>query len=115
MAKSLVSLSIDALLEMRDSINKVLSSKVDGLREQLARLEGAASGSKRRGRKLGSKNKLVAKYRGPDGETWVGRGARPRWLSAALQRGAKLDDFAIAGVGGAKKKAAVKLGQKAKK
>src|SRR5215831_17438919 len=27
------------------------------------------------------------KYRGPSGETWAGRGAKPRWLVAAIQRG----------------------------
>jgi DNA-binding protein H-NS len=28
-------------------------------------------------------------------ETWVGRGRRPFWLSAALRRGKKLSDFAL--------------------
>lgn len=27
------------------------------------------------------------KYRGPNGETWTGRGLMPRWVSAALERG----------------------------
>lgn len=27
------------------------------------------------------------KYRGPAGETWTGRGLRPRWVSAALENG----------------------------
>lgn len=29
------------------------------------------------------------------GETWSGRGLKPRWLSAALAGGAKLEDFAV--------------------
>jgi len=33
--------------------------------------------------------KVPPKYRGPSGETWAGRGARPRW------GGKKLDDFLI--------------------
>ena len=33
--------------------------------------------------------------RGPSGETWAGRGARPRWLVAAIKGGKKLDDFLI--------------------
>jgi hypothetical protein len=39
--------------------------------------------------------KVPPKYRGPSGETWAGRGARPRWLVAAIKGGKKLDDFLI--------------------
>jgi hypothetical protein len=35
-------------------------------------------------------------YRSPSGKTWAGRGARPRWLVAALKRGKKLEHFLIA-------------------
>jgi len=36
-----------------------------------------------------------AGVRGPLGQTWAGRGARPRWLVAAIKGGKKLDDFLI--------------------
>ena len=39
--------------------------------------------------------KVPAKYRGPEGETWAGRGARPSWLVAAIKEGKKLEDFLI--------------------
>jgi DNA-binding protein H-NS len=39
--------------------------------------------------------KVPPKYRGPSGETWAGRGAKPRWLVAAIKSGKKLDDFLI--------------------
>ena len=39
--------------------------------------------------------KVPPKYRGLSGETWAGRGARPRWLVAAIRGGKKLDDFLI--------------------
>jgi len=39
--------------------------------------------------------KVPPKYRGPSGETWAGRGARPRWLVAAIKEGKKLEDFLI--------------------
>lgn len=45
-----------------------------------------------------TKGKTVApKYMNPDNktETWTGRGRKPRWLSAKLDKGAKLEDFAI--------------------
>jgi DNA-binding protein H-NS len=39
--------------------------------------------------------KVAPKYRGPNGETWAGRGAKPRWLVAAMKKGKKLDSFLI--------------------
>ena len=39
--------------------------------------------------------KVAPKYRGPGGETWAGRGARPRWLTALMKQGRKIDEFAI--------------------
>lgn len=43
----------------------------------------------------GSK-KVAAKYRDPaTGQTWTGRGLKPKWLTAALSSGKQLSDFAI--------------------
>lgn len=40
--------------------------------------------------------KVAAKYRNPaTGDTWSGRGLKPKWLTAALAGGASLTDFAI--------------------
>jgi DNA-binding protein H-NS len=43
--------------------------------------------------------KVLPKYRNPigQGETWAGRGKQPRWLTAQLKSGKKLDDFLISG------------------
>lgn len=40
---------------------------------------------------------VAAKYVNPDNrsETWTGRGRKPRWLTAKLDKGAKLEDFAV--------------------
>lgn len=39
---------------------------------------------------------VTVKYRNQaTGETWKGRGLQPRWLTAAIADGAKLEDFAI--------------------
>jgi DNA-binding protein H-NS len=46
----------------------------------------------------GGKGRTVAaKYANPDnpGETWTGRGRKPRWLNAKLQDGAKIEKFLI--------------------
>lgn len=39
----------------------------------------------------------VAKFANPDNrtQTWTGRGRKPNWLVAKLNKGAKMDDFAI--------------------
>jgi DNA-binding protein H-NS len=41
--------------------------------------------------------KVSPKYRNPSApsETWSGRGKRPRWLTAALLTGRKIEDFVI--------------------
>lgn len=46
--------------------------------------------------KRGSGGKVAPKYRNPaSGETWSGRGLKPRWLASALDSGKKLEDFSI--------------------
>lgn len=53
----------------------------------------AASAPKRA---AGSGAKVAAKYRNPaTGETWSGRGLKPKWLAAALAAGRTLADFAL--------------------
>ncbi len=40
---------------------------------------------------------VAPKFRGPNGETWSGRGLTPRWLAALEAEGRKREDFAIKG------------------
>ena len=43
-----------------------------------------------------STNKVAAKYRDSvTGDSWSGRGLKPRWLNAALASGRSLTDFAV--------------------
>ena len=35
-------------------------------------------------------------YKGPNGETWSGRGLQPRWVRVHIERGGKLDDLKVA-------------------
>ncbi|HMM92131.1 H-NS histone family protein [Bradyrhizobium sp.] len=43
---------------------------------------------------------VVPKFRNPDRpyETWAGRGKTPRWLTAKLKSGKRIDDFRISEV-----------------
>src|SRR4030095_4031870 len=99
MAKmNLASMSVDALLTLRDDIGKMLSGKANELKRQLSRLASGATSEQPEPRRRGPKKgrRVPPKYRGPRGETWSGRGLRPRWLTAALKAGHKIDDFLIA-------------------
>jgi DNA-binding protein H-NS len=98
MAKiNLSGMPVEALLQLREDIGHALTSRAGALQRQLAALgkdagvrgHGAGSGSLLKG------TKVAAKYRGPDGETWAGRGAMPRWMTAAIKEGKKRDDFLI--------------------
>ena len=106
--KSLATLSFDALVKLRDDVTEMLTSQVAAMQRQLAAFGPGVSGgyvgngrrmsAKVKGRKRGSSlkgRKVPPKYRGSGGETWAGRGARPRWLVAALKGGKKLDSFLI--------------------
>jgi DNA-binding protein H-NS len=100
MAKTtLVQMAISELIDLRDRINQRLDECRTDIEKQLHTIaQGAVGSPVRRGRSspLKGKKKVAAKFRGPAGETWTGRGARPRWLVAALRGGKrKLDDFLI--------------------
>src|SRR5215217_221280 len=94
-ASNLASMSVDALLKLRDDIGATLSQKSRDLQGQLRRLgvvgstRGRVSSHPRKG------VKVAPKYRGPDGETWAGRGATPKWLAALMKQGRKRDEFLI--------------------
>jgi DNA-binding protein H-NS len=93
-------MTVDALLEMRDSIAEMLTNKANEMRSQLSRLGGDdAKPSKvaRSGKTHALKGKKAAiKYRDKSGNKWAGRGQTPVWLRDALKGGAKLEDFAVA-------------------
>ena len=100
----LASMSVEALLQLRDDIGSVLSRKAGQLQTQLAALGDGGwitSTKKAVGRPRGSKmkgRKVAPKYRNPKNrsETWAGRGAMPRWMAAEIKKGKKREDFAIA-------------------
>jgi DNA-binding protein H-NS len=100
-AVSLKNMDVDALLELRADVRKALTERSRDLQRQLALLGGEVG--KRRGRPAGKPGrtsamkgvKIAPKYRGPGGETWAGRGATPRWLSALIKEGHSVEEFLI--------------------
>lgn len=102
MAKiNLSRMDVHALIDLRKQIEDTLVSQRATLEKQLEALGSSIAslgGGKivRGGRGSTSKGKKVApKYRSPEGETWAGRGAKPRWLVAAIKEGKKLEQFLI--------------------
>lgn len=70
-----------------------------GRRKKTAAKTAAKSAAKTaaKGRAKGAAGvKVPAKYRGPAGETWSGRGKQPRWLAALVAEGRTPTEFLIA-------------------
>jgi H-NS histone family len=85
---NLGSMSVEALLKLRDDVGKVLSQKATQLEEQLSRLGGeVGTGGWGRGSAMKGR-KVPVKYRDKEGNTWAGRGAQPVWLREKLKAGA---------------------------
>lgn len=103
---NLKSMSLEKLSKLKDQVDAALVAKVADERHTLEARLGALSrinnGSARRGRAVMRGGAVAPKYRNPDnpGETWAGRGLKPRWLTAALKAGHKIEDFLIAAVQG---------------
>jgi DNA-binding protein H-NS len=110
---NLDAMSVDEIWQLHETIIAVLATRLTAekyaLEKRLAQLrherdtslfqrEGASptlgNGTPQEQRKY---NKVSPKYRNPDepSETWSGRGKRPRWLTAALLTGHKIEDFVI--------------------
>ena len=121
-ATDLKKMDVDALLTLRADVERALGERARDLQRQVALLGGAPS--KKRGRPAGGAvrastlkgTKVPPRYRGPDGETWAGRGAQPRWLTALLKEGHSLEEFSVAqrgkGASAAAKKLVSKKGRK---
>ncbi|MEQ1652215.1 MAG: H-NS histone family protein [Hyphomicrobium sp.] len=72
--------------EIKDKIDRLL----DGSGFSIHDLYGMSG-------KVRGRGKSAAKFANPENksETWTGRGRKPNWLVARLNKGAKLNDFSI--------------------
>jgi DNA-binding protein H-NS len=62
-------------------------------RKVAAKKVAAKAGSRRRSTQAGKP--VAPKYRGPNGETWSGRGLMPKWLAALVAQGRSKEEFAV--------------------
>jgi DNA-binding protein H-NS len=99
---NLSGMSFEALVDLRERVDETLLKRRAEIEKQLARMGAMGRGARivRGGGSALRGRKVPAKYRSPSGETWAGRGAKPRWLVDAMKGGKKLDDFLIDKSGG---------------
>ena len=69
------------------------SGKARGLKAKTGAASPKQAAVKAKSKKAGTV--VAPKYRGPNGETWTGRGLMPRWLAALVAQGQTRDEFAI--------------------
>jgi DNA-binding protein H-NS len=102
--------SVDDLWSLHEKISGILSARITSEKRELEKrlavlnrgrdlIEGRdapqsynANGEARR-----KYPRVFPKYRNPQtpSETWSGRGKQPRWLTAAIKTGRKIEDFRI--------------------
>jgi DNA-binding protein H-NS len=103
-------MELTELVQLRDELQLALSGKIEierrELQAKLVEITKLQNGSKAKGaaksrvvrkyqRHTAKGKKVAAKYRGPNGETWAGRGLAPRWLAALEAKGKKREAFLI--------------------
>jgi DNA-binding protein H-NS len=73
---------------------------VKDLQPRSGKSRGKAKGKVATKRTIGRVKKqgtgsVAAKFRGPNGEAWSGRGLTPRWLTALVAQGKTKEEFAV--------------------
>ena len=98
----LESMSLDELWSLHEFIASVLGRKISAEKARLdQRLreigQSTADSAKKVSHARRAYPQVFPKYKNParPSETWAGRGKQPRWLTAQLSSGKKLDDFRI--------------------
>jgi DNA-binding protein H-NS len=98
----LESMAVDELWSLYEFVASVLASKISAekarLDERLRQLDpDGAPYVEKMSRARRPYPQVFPKYRNPadPSETWSGRGKQPRWLTAQLKSGKRLDDFRI--------------------
>ena len=101
----LEAMSVDDLWSLHEKIGGILSARIKAekheLEKRLAILNRGIAGQAASSANFGERPRrrypvVLPKYRNPQtSETWSGRGKRPRWLTAAMKSGRKIEEFRI--------------------
>jgi DNA-binding protein H-NS len=96
--RNLEMMSTDQLWTLHEEVCAILSTKLDAEKQKLERRLALLDGRiEREQRVRRAYPKVHPKYRNPERpfETWSGRGKQPRWVSAQLRSGKKVDELLI--------------------
>ena len=78
------------------TVKDLQAGKGHGAKGKTGAKTASASTAGKRKSAVGKSGQVVAaKYRGPNGETWSGRGLAPRWLATLIASGRGKEEFAI--------------------
>lgn len=72
------------------TVKDLVPRKRQGAKVKTKSASGARAGAAKK-----IMNPVAAKFRGPEGQTWSGRGLMPRWLSALVAQGQPKEEFAV--------------------
>jgi DNA-binding protein H-NS len=102
MNHALKSMSLDQLwsfyLEVASALAHKIPAEVARLDQRLRELgSGKTDNAEKKSNARRPYPRVFPKFKNPmrPSETWTGRGKQPRWLTAQLRSGKKLDDFRI--------------------
>jgi DNA-binding protein H-NS len=90
---NLKGMNVEALMSLRDQVEKRLQVRRAEIEKELAAFDGQPKGYSGKSSLKGKK--VPPKYRSPSGETWAGRGVKPKWMVEALKKGKKIESFLI--------------------
>ncbi|OLP04519.1 H-NS family nucleoid-associated regulatory protein [Rhodoferax antarcticus] len=96
-----IELQIEALKERANQIRATeLASVISDVNQKIAAyalrpgdLKFKSDAIRIESNKVGKKAEV--KYRDSEGQTWSGRGLKPRWLTAAIEGGKVVEDFLV--------------------
>ena len=96
----LKSMSVDELCDLHEFVSSALARRIPAETERLGqrlRQLGLGAVPHKMSHARRPYPKVFPKYRNPakPSETWAGRGKKPRWLTAQLKSGKRIDEFRI--------------------
>lgn len=104
---NLEAMTLEDLWSLHETVSGILSARINAEKRELEKRLAILNRSLDRTDPAGNSHSLgerprrrypavLPKYRNPlTSETWSGRGKRPRWLTAAMKTGHKMEEFRI--------------------
>ena len=94
-AQALMKVKEIAETKRLEKLDEAETAVVDEMRQKLAELGSSYDVVIRKRKKRENTATLPAKYRGPNGEAWSGRGFAPQWLRTLEEAGHDREEYRI--------------------